>query len=379
MGLNPMIGEAAGPTQITRDNQHQTSPKGDSMNELTFDQVMAEIAMGLERDAEHDIPYLKSKAEEYRDHPQSREILRTIGRMIFDALPDDKKDEFQKLVDNHADGTESVLKEVVFCLKTGDPEKALHLIEPLVQSFDEMITAGCYRDDKESVYFDFTSPIEEIIWRVHTDESRIVRVCPEPFSHVYALYSACLYETGQHEAALAAEEKAIRWNPSDVNLRFEVGENYKKLGDMEALNEALDTAHPYVRDAAGMAKFHREKAFYLVETGNYELAAAYLVFSTVFENSNLVGSELMYLKRECGADFTGMTVDEATAVLEKSGETYLPDEGSLAALSSIIGIALKHDDAQTATRAAIDLYELTGDEDVRQLAMQLMGDGEGEQ
>ena len=148
---------------------------------------------------------------------------------------------------------------------------------------------------------------------------------------------------------------------------------------MEALNEALDAARPYVRDAAGMAKFHREKAFYLVETGNYELAAAYLVFSTVFENSNLVGSELMYLKRECGADFTGMTVDEATAILEKSGETYLPDEGTLAALSSIIGIALKHDDAQTATRAAIDLYELTGDEDVKQLAMQLMGENEGEQ
>lgn len=64
------------------------------MNELTFDQVMTEIAMGLERDASHDIPYLKSKAEEYREHPQSREILRAVGRMIFDALPDDKKDEF---------------------------------------------------------------------------------------------------------------------------------------------------------------------------------------------------------------------------------------------------------------------------------------------
>lgn len=355
------------------------SLKGNTMSERTFDQVMAEIAMGLDRNAEHDIPYLTSKAEEYREHPQGREILRTIGRLIFDALPDDEKDEFQKLIDNHADGTESVLKEVVFCLKTGEPEKALRLIEPLVQSVDEMIAAGCYRDDKESVYFDFTSPIEEIIWRVHTDEPRVVRVCPEPFSHVYALYSACLYETGQHEAAIAAEEKAIRWNPSDVNLRFEVAENYKKLADMEALDEALDAAHPCIRDAAGMAKFHREKAFYLIETDNYELAAAYLVFSTVFENNSFVGSELMYLKRECGADYTGMTVDEAAAILEKSGETYLPDEGTLAALSSIIGIALKHDDAQTAIRAATDLYELTGDEDVKQLAMHLMEESKDEQ
>ena len=183
MELDPDIDRAPGPTQITRDNQHQTSLKGDSMNELTFDQVMAEIAMGLERDAEHDIPYLKSKAEEYRDHPQSREILRAIGRMIFDALPDDKKDEFQKLVDNHADGTESVLKEVVFCLKTGDPEKALHLIEPLVQSFDEMITAGCSRDDKESVYFDFTSPsMRSIKYPSRTPRSQMRKHSPSSSS-----------------------------------------------------------------------------------------------------------------------------------------------------------------------------------------------------
>lgn len=49
------------------------------MEDKTFDEIMEEIAMGLKRDPEHDIAYLKEKMEAYRDHPLAKEIGRACG------------------------------------------------------------------------------------------------------------------------------------------------------------------------------------------------------------------------------------------------------------------------------------------------------------
>ena len=50
--------------------------KGYRMEEKSFDEIMEEIAMGLERDPEHDIAYLKEQMEKYKDHPLAKEIGR---------------------------------------------------------------------------------------------------------------------------------------------------------------------------------------------------------------------------------------------------------------------------------------------------------------
>lgn len=346
--------------------------KGGTMEEKTFDEIMEEIAMGLKRDPEHDIAYLKEQMESYKDHPLAKEIARACGRLMWEVLPDEKRRELGKVIDNHESDSQSVIDEATYNMKMGNMAKALEIIEPLAKKYDELAESGWSQDDSESVYFNFRSPLDEVVWRVHSDEPRDVRKAVEPFCQVYFMYGSALYEAGRHEEAIAALEKAVRWNPSDLTVRFEVGENYKKLGDMASYERVLDEAHPFIASAEDMARFHRSKGFMLVERESYKLAAAHLMYSLLYASSELALSEIMYIKMKCGEDYTDMTPETAADILEKAGELGGPDRDTLGALYTLIKSSIDNEDVGTAIQSAINLYQLTGDEEIGNLARALL-------
>lgn len=338
----------------------------------SFDEAMAEITMGLKGEPEHDLVYLKNQIVTYKDHPQSKEIGRACGRLMWQIMPDDKKAELENIVGNHEKGSQAVLDEVLFAMKQGKPAEALDLMEPLIKKLDELADSGWSQDDSESVYFNFESPIEEAVWRAHSNEIRTARHAIEPFCRAYFLYGSALYELNRHEEAITALSKAIRWNPANPSLRFELGENFKKLNDMDAYERILDEIHPLIINASDMARLHRAKGFLFVERSNYEVAAAHLVASLLFENSPMAFGELMYIKKTCGEDYTDMSPEAAIDTLERAGEAFGINGKTAGVLSSIIGVALEHDDLETAATAAIGLYELTRDEEIEKLARALI-------
>ena len=92
----------------------------------------------------------------------------------------------------------------------------------------------------------------------------------------------------------------------------------------------------------------------------------------LYAESNLALSEVMYIKMKCGEDYTDMTPDTAGEILEEAGELCGANEDTLGALASVIRFAYEHDDIGTTIQAAIDLYQLTGDEKIGDLARNLI-------
>ena len=69
-----------------------------------FDAIMREITAGFTGDPTKDMPYLKEKCEEYKNHEMAQEILRACGRLMYEMMPDDKKQEMNKALGNDAAG-----------------------------------------------------------------------------------------------------------------------------------------------------------------------------------------------------------------------------------------------------------------------------------
>ena len=57
---------------------------------------MHEITSGLTGNPEQDMKYLKETSEKYKDHQYSQEILRAIGRLMYEMIPDDKRAEVER-------------------------------------------------------------------------------------------------------------------------------------------------------------------------------------------------------------------------------------------------------------------------------------------
>jgi len=336
-----------------------------------FDVVMEQIRAGLTGEAEHDIDYLLSQAQAHQDSPLAKEIARECGRMVWELLPGDQKDAFSQTIDDDGAELQAALDEADRLGRSGRCEEAARVLEPQVHKLDELIAGGWYADDTESVYFDFDTLSELFVWKAHTNEEREPHGVSQPIALVFFVYSSCLYECERYAEAVEWIEKAIRWNPASARLRFELAEDYKRLGDIDACDAAIDVAYPLVANASDMAKWHREKAFVEIERGELELAAAHLIGSLIFEGSDSAANELMYIKAKYGKDFTGMDGNTAVRILEENGRPLVPDMGTLHALADLLLMLREERRVDEAADIAEDLYGLTGDESVGRLAEML--------
>lgn len=341
-------------------------------SERTFDEIMEGITSGFTGEWEHDGKYLREQMEAYKDHELAKEILRACGRLLYGMVPDDLRKELEQTISNHHSATEATIDEVTYNIKLGNWSKALELMEPLASKMDQLVESGCSADDSESRYFDFRSVTDKAIWRVHNEERRTIRRATEPFTKVYLTYGSCLFEAERYDEAIAACEKAIRWNPADVGLRFELGENYKRLHDMETYERILRELYPYVATASDLAHYHRAMGYLSIERRELKLASAHLMASLMFENSPLPLSEIMYIKMEYGQDFTSMSIQEAVDVLDAAGEAIFHDEDTHDALTQLLRLSFQHEDYETTLRTAVELYNITHNEEYEKIARQLM-------
>ena len=92
-----------------------------------------EIFKGLTGDNKADIQYLKEQMEQHRDDENSTEIIRALGRKVFELLPDEAKAELNQIIGNEVDTINSTVEEAKFQLSQNNPLKAE---EPAQQARD---------------------------------------------------------------------------------------------------------------------------------------------------------------------------------------------------------------------------------------------------
>lgn len=329
----------------------------------SFDAIIEGIFMQLNGDPDHDMRLLMESAEQYKDHEYSTEIVRAIGRKVYEVMPDDAKEELGNVIGNHEASSTSVLDETMLAMQKGDVERALSIIEPYAHKLEELHQGGLCKEDAASVYFDFDNVIQYLFYAESQKTDKEIRRATEPFANAYGMYAGILFDVGRHEDAIEWLRKAIAWNPVQTQFYFEIATNYKKLGDLDAALRAGGEAFPFIMDSASLARWFRERGFIAIEQGELRLAAAEFRYSNLFEESPLAMSEIMYIRQQFGEDYTGMTPEEAVGVLESCQMPLNIPPYSFALLSAIYDFLVEQGDMEAACKVALDLYGLSGDDE----------------
>ena len=329
--------------------------------EESFDAIIESIFMQLNGDPSHDAQLLMDAAKEYKDHEYSTEIVRAIGRKLYEVLPDDAKEDLANVIGNHEASSTSVLDETLLALQKGETEKALSIIEPYALKLEELHEGGLCKEDTASVYFDFDNVIQYIFVAETLKTDKEIRQATEPFADTFGMYAGILFDVGRHEEAIQWLRRAIEWNPAQTQFYFEIATNYKKLGDLDAALRASGEAFPYIMDAPSLARWFREHGFIAIEQGELRLAAAEFRYSNIFEESPLAMSEIMFIRQQFGEDYTGMTVEEAVEVLDEYQMPLSITNYSFGLLAAIYKLLVDNGNLDAACKLAFDLYGLSGD------------------
>ena len=263
----------------------------------SFETIMLGISGGLTGDYDKDLEYLREQSEKYKDHEFGKEILRAIGRMMYEMLPDDRKKDLDEALGRDMMGIDAALEEVRFNIYKKDFDKALRLIEDTVQ---EQEKAPMFEDDSVSEYHNFREPMEEILYAELDHPGKDVRQASINYAEMYLLNGSILVELKRLPEAEKALEKAMRWNPVCAAIAFEHAETMKMQGRLEEFHDCTKNIFKYAFRPDDVARCFRNLSYYYVEKKDYETAVCCLLFSIQFAKHDIVQSELYYIGQVSG-------------------------------------------------------------------------------
>ena len=105
-----------------------------------------------------------------------------------------------------------------------------------------------------------------------------------------------LFELGNYQEAKVCLQDAIKYNPINLQYKFELVENLLQLGEYEEAEKTLRLLLSEVIYPADIAHVYRRLGYYYAEINKLDEAIATNIYSLNFAKSGKVPEELMYIQ-----------------------------------------------------------------------------------
>jgi tetratricopeptide (TPR) repeat protein len=282
--------------------------------------------------------------------------------MMFDLMPEEKKEQFSRAMDNDRQSYQNTLDEVLFNMYKKDFEKALNIIEPLVAKIESV---KAFTNDEVSEYFTFDEYFEEVLYRIRSKTKKTIRLAPIPYSRIYHVYGCLLVELGRISEAEKVLEKGLRWNPYDALILSEYAETFKMRKMLDRFLEQTVDSFQYLFKPEGLARAYRDLGYYFTENEMYAEAKSMYLLSLRFdkENKNAM-SELYYIDQKTDGKVTELPLSQLKPAADTYGFPIGADRTVLSAAYSI-GKDLYDKNDRNAVYFLSILYALTEDDEIK--------------
>ena len=327
--------------------------------------ILHEITGELTGDPDRDIPYLKSQIEKYKNHELGKEIVRACGRLMFDLIPEDRKEALAQVIRNERSAINATLEEVRFNIFKKDFAKALTIIEALAEKIE---SSNAFEDDQASAYFVFDEFFEQMIYAFRYKPEKTIRPAQVPYTEIYMLYGSLLFEMKRYDEARIILKKGLRWNPVSFRLMTEYAETFKAAGDLEQYYSlVLDTFKIAFRPK-DVGRCFRNLGYYFIEKQLYsEAMSAYLLSLQFDPDSAMAKSEMYYISTKTKKGFRRPTADQIKEYARQYGFPLGADRDILGIAVTNGKLCLSRNNVEAARYFLTIFYDLTKDEEVRRM------------
>ena len=332
---------------------------------MTYDEIMRKITAGLTGDEEHDRTYLKEQMEKYKEHELSAEIIRACGRLFYNLVPKDKKEELAQLIENDMSGIGAVLDEVRFNIFKKNYDRALELMEGLVKKTENN---PLYQNDSVTEYFTFATAFEFFMYIERFKADKEIKWIEYPYSSIYLQYGSLLIDMKRYQEANLALEKAVRWNPMSAKIMYEYAESFKILGQLEDYIEITKRAFSVAYTRNEVARGYRNWGYYLIEKEKYQAAIGCYLLSLEYEkDSKGAQSELFYIHQKTNGSAKQPTIEELEEIAKVEGFPMEINEDVLG-IACAYGRHFIEEGLLDGARVMFEIvYELTENESIKDI------------
>jgi len=280
--------------------------------------IIEEIKKNLTGEIVKDMEYLQAKASEYQTHESADEILHAISSMMFDLIPEDKKQYLRDTMFIGDKRMDQVFNEANNLFKARKLEESAALMKQIEEKVDEF-----YKNPENKNMFSFRNRFDEHLYREMYKPEEVFSRTPYDICTYLTAYGYILVEMEKGREAIPVLEKAIKSNPINVGPRFELAETYKMLHEPANLLYAIKETLPVTSSPDEIARCYCNLGYYCVEIKDYDSAVAFYYTSMLYYPNEHITGEIQHI-----AMLKGKQVDPPTkADIEKAFAKYNIKEG----------------------------------------------------
>lgn len=328
---------------------------------MDFKDKIQDILRGMTGDNEKDLRYLREQMDVYKDDENSTEIIRALGRKMYELLPDNAKDEVNDFIGHTTESIEMTIEEAMFQLKHNhDTVKAENMFASIIREIEGMFT-----DDEASEYRCFDNIIEKMIYEILDKPQKEIRKPTFNYMMIYYMYGYCLIDNNKLDEAEDALFTAHKWSPVNSQVMFELAEIYKVFHKYEEYIEWTKKAMKYSYKSGDIARGYRNLGYYYIDIEKYQLAADLFYFSQFFNETEIANSELFYISQKIGELPKQSDIKELKNTLDKEGIQFGANNEIISIIHQLGVILEKQNKISDAINFFMLVYDLSHDQSIR--------------
>jgi tetratricopeptide (TPR) repeat protein len=173
----------------------------------------------------------------------------------------------------------------------------------------------------------------------------------------------------RYDEAKIALQKALKINPIDTDVLFELGEVSKHYKNWKELFQLTKDAHKVSYTKEDLARCYRNFGYYFIEQGKFDDAIAMYYASLFFDRKKAekAMSELNYIKKITKKQIVQPDEEQRLAVFKKNNIKFGVDENLFNLIYDLGQVLEKKKEYDKAKYCYKVLFGLTGDEKFKEL------------
>lgn len=280
------------------------------MNE--YEKIINEINSGLTGDAQKDHSYLLEQSEKYKQHPMSHEILKEIGRKLYEILPAEGKKELSETINVDLKALNKKIDEANNYVLQRNYAPAKKILNEYLEG-----ALNVYKEDQITRYFTFKDIIEFYCSKEKLNIQKKAVWVDLRTDDAYKLLAYIASEEKKFSQAIEYLEKGLYFNPMNLGIRFEFAESYKMQKNLEKMYDSIKNIYDYIYDPSMLSRYYRLLGYYFIEKQNYDVAYSLYAISVYYENSEMAHHEINYIKQQTGNPNFEKTTSEILNLLKQ--------------------------------------------------------------
>lgn len=338
---------------------------------MDINEQMAKVREGLTDDYKENVAYLEKAATQYinKNDDFSNQMLVEISKLMYDIMPEEKKRVLGDKLYIDDERLDEVYAKAYKLTLDKKPEESFKLTEKL---YNKILAA--YRETEDAKYMAFRNPLENQIYlHIYAAPTKKLKKPPFDLSKFIFLHAYNLVDLGKPTEAVDVLNNAIRFNPVNPDLYFELAECYKLLNDDKSLLSVIHEISQIAVTPYALSRCYTDMGYYCVDIKDYDSAVCFYYESLIYANHPTVEYELQNIRSITGKKVVPPSRKEVLAAFEKYHLINGANPEVTGVAAALAQDAMQKNEKELARFYLLTLWGVTRDKDVEKIINESYG------